>query len=158
MISISVRLHMKRHHTQLSLKSSAQTHSEPWKQLQYSVRVPPPYSLYLWPSTNQSSLWTSGSTLSNEEFKNEWSQFWIQVTASWIIVTWVSQCSYALGMIETMGDGRDTLIPVECITAVGQSDLNWKWQWWQTDREFGMREHHYHQAGLLNRPSILNLH
>ena len=107
MISISAWFHIKKQRTQLSLKSAAETHSEPQKQWQYSVRVSPPISLYLWPSTNHSSLWTSGSTLSNEEFKNEWSQFWIQVTASWIIVTWVYQCTYPLGMIETMADVRE---------------------------------------------------
>ena len=41
MVSISMWLHMKRQFTQLSLKSSAETRSEPRKQLQYSVRVSP---------------------------------------------------------------------------------------------------------------------
>ena len=70
MISISAWFHIKKQGTQLSLKSSAETCSEPrWQWKQYSVCVSPPILLYLWPSTNHSSLWTSGSTLSNEGLK-----------------------------------------------------------------------------------------
>ena len=54
MISISTWFHIKKQRTQLSLKSPAETHSEPQKQLQHSVRVSPSISLYLWPSTNHS--------------------------------------------------------------------------------------------------------